>query len=478
MFAAENKQEEKDSDDNEEIIKARYENGKPFYVPIFEKYLDCDNPIDRTPALKEKLNPFRKIYVWKKMVAILGSLPVSLQHNEWMPSYDDNYTRKVESDGTWHLKCSIVDPYGNENKKGYQTKATDRKLSKFYKLSDIMSPDCYKMLEVIFENPESTPFSIKPSHFVKPRKYAALLRKCDTRGNHDDEAGSSQPKRTREFKTVEEVMLPRVHHNFLLWEGCSRAAKTKYNTNLTRLLLKQIYSPSVFDWELLNTMGCGEEIEEMLEIKLVKMGGDQEIFIFEAWRRAFDINEPIYAELCHEFYSTYEFNELVQDDELWSSKLIKLRLARRDHSLTLLQFSMLLGFYFNKEVGEEGFETYFRGGLHSDEHFIAREYWLSISRKKDLHLSRKNEWAWQGAKERSVVVEYVRGEESRRVLNGLSAPTHCRALDRITLRELIRPNGKLITEATMPGAPRVAMLVPPRPSMQDLYDRMGNMEIR
>ncbi|GJX10211.1 hypothetical protein Tco_0200070, partial [Tanacetum coccineum] len=52
------------------------------------------------------------------------------------------------------------------------------------------------------------------------------------------------------------------------------------------------------------------------------------------------------------------------------------------------------------------------------------------------------------------------------------------ALDRITLRELIGPNGKLITEAPMLGAPRVSMLVPLRPSMQDLYDRMGNIEIR
>ncbi|GKE83147.1 hypothetical protein Tco_1553147 [Tanacetum coccineum] len=77
------------------------------------------------------------------MVAFLGSLSVSLQHNEWMPSYDDNSTRKVESDGVWHLKCSIVDPYGNEYNHGYQTKATDMELSKFYKLSDIMSPDWF-----------------------------------------------------------------------------------------------------------------------------------------------------------------------------------------------------------------------------------------------------------------------------------------------------------------------------------------------
>nr|GEV18485.1 retrovirus-related Pol polyprotein from transposon TNT 1-94 [Tanacetum cinerariifolium] len=242
------------------------------------------------------------------MVAFLGSLPVSLQHNEWMPTYDDNSTRKVESDGAWHLNCNIVDPYENDYNQGYQTKATDRDLSKFYKLSDIMSPN---------------------------------------------------------------------------------------------------------------------------------------------WR-ALDINEPIYVELCHDFYSTYEFNELVQDDELWSS--------------------------------EEGFETYFHGGLRSDENFNAKEYWLSISREEDLHLSRSHASTIRKPILRVLqkMISYARRMNllSEEVLNGLSASTHCRVLDMITITKLIGPIGKLITEAPMPGAPRVAIPVPLRLSMQDLYDMMGNMEIR
>nr|GEU99630.1 hypothetical protein [Tanacetum cinerariifolium] len=64
------------------------------------------------------------------------------------------------------------------------------------------------------------------------------------------------------------------------------------------------------------------------------------------------------------------------------------------------------------------------------------------------------------------------------VLNGLSDPTYCWALDRITLRELIGPYGKLIIVDPMHGAPRVVMLVLLRPSMHDLYNRMGNIEIR
>ncbi|GJX31090.1 reverse transcriptase domain-containing protein [Tanacetum coccineum] len=86
---------------------------------------------------------------------------------------------------------------------------------------------------------------------------------------------------------------------------------------------------------MLNNMGCSEEIEAMLEIKLYKMGGKEEIFSSEAWRRAFDINERIYTMLCHEIYSAYDFDEIARI-----------------------------------------------------ENFNAREYWLSISNEEELHFSR------------------------------------------------------------------------------------------
>ncbi|GKC61611.1 hypothetical protein Tco_1089209 [Tanacetum coccineum] len=86
---------------------------------------------------------------------------------------------------------------------------------------------------------------------------------------------------------------------------------------------------------LLNNMGYAEEIEEMLEIKVYEMGGDEEIFTSEAWRRVFDINELVYAKLCHEFYATYEFDEIVIDKDLMSKKLIKFRLGGCGHTLTI-----------------------------------------------------------------------------------------------------------------------------------------------
>ncbi|GKF20484.1 hypothetical protein Tco_0069122 [Tanacetum coccineum] len=43
--------------------------------------------------------------------------------------------------------------------------------------------------------------------------------------------------------------------------------------------------------------------------------------------------------------------------------------------------------------------------------------------------------------------------------------------------DLIDSEGKIIPEDPQPGVPRVGIPRPPRASMQDLYDRMGRMEI-
>ncbi|GJY41749.1 putative reverse transcriptase domain-containing protein [Tanacetum coccineum] len=132
---------EESDDDEEEYIVKRDKNGKRIYGPKFAKYLNYDNPMDRALTLQEAINPFRKICIWKKMVDFLGSLLVPLQHMEWIPNYSDSFIKKGDGDRYWHVKVRIVDPYGNIFDQGYKTKATKRELSKFYKSSDIMSPD-------------------------------------------------------------------------------------------------------------------------------------------------------------------------------------------------------------------------------------------------------------------------------------------------------------------------------------------------
>ncbi|GJR59764.1 reverse transcriptase domain-containing protein [Tanacetum coccineum] len=70
-------------------------------------------------------------------------------------------------------------------------------------------------------------------------------------------------------------------------------------------------------------MGCAVTIEEMLEIKVIEVGGNEEVFNSKAWRHAFDINDLIYAELCHEFFSKFEFNKEVTREKLTTKKIIR-----------------------------------------------------------------------------------------------------------------------------------------------------------
>ncbi|GJX06861.1 hypothetical protein Tco_0194793, partial [Tanacetum coccineum] len=107
VVAIRNNHEESDEDEEEYIVK-RDQNGRPIYGLKFAKYLNCDDLMDRALSLQEALNPFRKICLWKKMVAFLGSLPVALQHNEWIPSYSDNFIKKGDGDGKWHAKVRII----------------------------------------------------------------------------------------------------------------------------------------------------------------------------------------------------------------------------------------------------------------------------------------------------------------------------------------------------------------------------------
>nr|GEU48639.1 hypothetical protein [Tanacetum cinerariifolium] len=233
--------------------------------------------------------------------------------------------------------------------------------------------------------------------------------------------------------------------------GCSREAKSRYNTILANLLPRHIYSPCVVNWDVLNRMGCDGEIDDMLRIRLREDGSDEDIFTSVAWIRAFNINEPFYTELCHEFYSTYEFDEAA-------------------------------------ELDEEGFNIYFEGGLCSDKHFNAQDYWLSISREKNLSLSRshastiKYPVLWVIHKMITYGLCQKMTRKSRvltdDMLRSLSDLVYYRDLDMTTFRELIDSESRLIPEDPQPGIPRVGIPRPPKAFMQDLYNRMGRIEIR
>lgn len=150
--------------------------------------------------------------------------------------------------------------------------------------------------------------------------------------------------------------------------------RKKCKALLSRLVTKDIYSPSIVDWALLKNLGCGEEIEEMLEIRLIEAEGEEELFVSEAWKRAFNIQEVIYKELCQEFFSSYQMDEDVSQEDICTKRILKFRLGGSAHQLSLVEFARFLGLYRFKELNEEGFEIYFQKGLRDDGEFNAEEY--------------------------------------------------------------------------------------------------------
>ncbi|GKB42788.1 reverse transcriptase domain-containing protein [Tanacetum coccineum] len=134
---------ESDSDDEEVYQIKRNKFGAPIYEPNPAPYLNCNDPDERSLAIQTITNPFWKISVWKKAVSFLSSLPVPLKQVNWKPDYKGSYTKEEEATGQWRTEIRLTDPYGNIYLQGFTTKKTDRKLSKYHKLSDIMSPNWF-----------------------------------------------------------------------------------------------------------------------------------------------------------------------------------------------------------------------------------------------------------------------------------------------------------------------------------------------
>ncbi|GKD90411.1 hypothetical protein Tco_1365918 [Tanacetum coccineum] len=62
---------------------------------------------------------------------------------KYLNYYKGNFCKKEEGDGQWHAEIRLTDPYRNVYDQGFKTKPTKRKLSKYHKLSDVMSPNWF-----------------------------------------------------------------------------------------------------------------------------------------------------------------------------------------------------------------------------------------------------------------------------------------------------------------------------------------------
>nr|GEY38026.1 hypothetical protein [Tanacetum cinerariifolium] len=239
---------------------------------------------------------------------------------------------------------------------------------------------------------------------------------------HDDEAGSSslRLKRARITKNIEEALIGNVLYKFLLLGNCNMTLKNRYNTNLDGNLSKQIYSPFIIDWNVLNTLGYGNAIEDILEVRVNDIGSDEVLFTSEDYG--------------FETYCTGGYDK-VQKNELWLLSMFEVNHQNGYGNVTWL----IAKWMKKKGVGTE------RESLICCRQFVMR------------------------------IVKRL-GILSNEVLNGLSAPTYCRTLDANILRELIGSNRRLIPKEIAPNIPRVVTPRALRPTTSDLYDKISQLE--
>ncbi|GKB73260.1 hypothetical protein Tco_0934672 [Tanacetum coccineum] len=95
--------------------------------------------------------PFKNIIVFKKLIDILGSLPVQLKNTNWGNEGYGTY-KKVEGDEAWHTKFEVTTPSGRKFTRMFKTKKTNRKLSGKFISEDILKFKEFTVEVVVFEN--------------------------------------------------------------------------------------------------------------------------------------------------------------------------------------------------------------------------------------------------------------------------------------------------------------------------------------
>ncbi|GJX02906.1 MAK10-like protein [Tanacetum coccineum] len=116
----------------------------PYYVR--KDFLDCHLPEDWEIARDAKINPFKDVLVFRRMVEFLGAIPINLKSNMWesedLIKNPINWNKRPKNgDGAWHAKIRLIDPDGEEFAKTLQSIPTTRKLSEIESPREIIDFD-------------------------------------------------------------------------------------------------------------------------------------------------------------------------------------------------------------------------------------------------------------------------------------------------------------------------------------------------
>ncbi|GJS90798.1 MAK10-like protein [Tanacetum coccineum] len=104
----------------------------PYYAR--KDFLDCHLPEEWKISRDAEINPFKDVFVFRRMVEFLGAIPINLKSNMWesedLINNPINWNKPPKNgDEAWHAKIRLIDPDGEEFTKTLQSISTTRKLS-------------------------------------------------------------------------------------------------------------------------------------------------------------------------------------------------------------------------------------------------------------------------------------------------------------------------------------------------------------
>lgn len=143
-----------------------------------------------------------------------------------------------------------------------------------------------------------------------------------------------------------------------------------------KLKKKEIYVPDALDWEWLG----GARYEEELAPYLVKKFNHNGVFLTcDGWNRLFRIQEPVYQELCWEYFSTVSFRG---GNDYYNPGNIKFCLGGEYCQCSMVELSWRLGIYDQQLVNTPEFGTFLE---HCHQFFldgVRGDLWWSTIAKK------------------------------------------------------------------------------------------------
>lgn len=143
----------------------------------------------------------------------------------------------------------------------------------------------------------------------------------------------------------------------------------KHQSRLSLLLTKKFGRSISIDWPSMEALGVSTQLKSYL----VHTKEDGQLYP-KAWLRLFDIREPVYRELCYEFFATFYFDTLCDDYD--RDNMISFHLGGKDHSMSLRTFATTMGLYTREEVLSHDFTN---AMINADGDFLKDSFWREIA---------------------------------------------------------------------------------------------------